>query len=128
MPASPSAFVILLHVLPDGSRHWDLCLDQGQTLATWQLLDDPSGLASGGKTLPARRIADHRPMYLEYEGPVSGNRGHVTRIDQGSYLLLACEPNRWLIRLAGSILIGTYEIQAADDSTPDWVLHRLERS
>ncbi|MFO0203155.1 MAG: hypothetical protein ACK528_08500, partial [Alphaproteobacteria bacterium] len=31
------------------------------------------------------RIANHRLLYLDYEGPVSGDRGHVTRWDWGEY-------------------------------------------
>jgi hypothetical protein len=125
VPEFPKAFVVLQHVLPDGSRHWDLCLDQGQTLATWQLLADPADLASGHiATLPTRCIADHRRLYLSYEGSVSGDRGHVTRVDQGSYDLLEHRTDLWRIRLAGKVLIGTYEIAPVDDSQADWTLQR----
>lgn len=33
---------------------------------------------------PVERLADHRPAYLTYEGPVSNDRGHVTRVDGGT--------------------------------------------
>lgn len=33
----------------------------------------------------ALRLADHRPAYLDLEGPVSGGRGHVTRLLRGRY-------------------------------------------
>ena len=29
------------------------------------------------------RQADHRRIYLDYEGPISGNRGHVRRVAGG---------------------------------------------
>lgn len=126
MPPAPKPFVVLLHTLPDGTFHWDLCLDEGQALATWQLLDDPAKLASGSATcLPARRIADHRRAYLEYEGPVSGNRGHVIRVDRGEWSVLALQTDRWRVRLRGSVLIGIYEIIAGADS-PEWNLQRVE--
>jgi hypothetical protein len=35
--------------------------------------------------LDIERIANHRLLYLDYEGPVSGNRGHVARWDWGEY-------------------------------------------
>lgn len=35
--------------------------------------------------LDIERIANHRLLYLDYEGPVSGGRGHVTRWDWGEY-------------------------------------------
>src|SRR6266542_2533231 len=31
-----------------------------------------------------QRIADHRRVYLEYEGPISGDRGTVSRIAAGT--------------------------------------------
>ena len=34
---------------------------------------------------PLTYLADHRREYLEYEGPVSGGRGNVTRIHQGHH-------------------------------------------
>ena len=115
MSEPPSQFVLLHHVLPDG-EHWDLCLDQGQTLATWQLLTYPSLQISQADPIPARRLADHRRAYLDYEGPVSGGRGHVTRVDRGTYVLLDRQPDRWVVRLSGSVMIGTYEIAAIADS------------
>ncbi len=123
MPESPKTFVILHHALPDGSEHWDLGIDQGEALATWQLLEDPALLASGRiGAVRARRIADHRRAYLDYEGPVSGNRGHVTRLDRGDCRVLEERPNCWRVRLSGSILIGSYEIIAGGESERDWML------
>ncbi|MBI4580151.1 MAG: hypothetical protein HY718_10645 [Planctomycetes bacterium] len=124
--APPRPFVLLHHVLPD-SEHWDLCLDQGRVLATWQLLQSPTTLASSpnARPVPARRIPDHRRLYLDYEGPVSGNRGHVVRIDRGTYTLLDQQPRRWTVHLNGSVLIGSYEIAAADDSDA-WMVYRTQ--
>jgi hypothetical protein len=30
------------------------------------------------------KLADHRPAYLDYEGPISGERGHVKRVAAGT--------------------------------------------
>jgi hypothetical protein len=86
-------------------------------MATWQLAENPVNLvrASGVNAIPARRIQDHRRFYLDYEGPVSGNRGHVTRVDRGTYTLLNQQPRHWSVRLAGSVLIGTFDLEAKDD-------------
>jgi len=54
------------------------------------------------------RIADHRRAYLHLEGPVSGDRGHVKRIDRGVYTLLEQRPECWIVRLEGLLLTGTY--------------------
>jgi hypothetical protein len=113
-------------------------------LATWQLLENPAcpvvgatqhrsqvscdagaepvispGWAISRESIPARRIQDHRRVYLDYEGPVSSDRGEVVRIDRGPYILLEQRPRRWVFQLAGSVLIGTCELVATDDSG-DW--------
>ncbi|WP_146439947.1 hypothetical protein [Crateriforma conspicua] len=36
-------------------------------------------------TITATRLPDHRTKYLEYEGPISGNRGSVRRVDSGFF-------------------------------------------
>lgn len=35
--------------------------------------------------LGAERLADHRRVYLEYEGPLSGDRGEVRRVASGTF-------------------------------------------
>jgi hypothetical protein len=72
-------FVILEHDHP--SLHWDLMLEMGTVLRTWRLSAPPSG----GGTIAVEPLGDHRAIYLDYEGPVSGNRGTVRRWDAGSY-------------------------------------------
>jgi hypothetical protein len=72
-------FVVLEHDYPE--VHWDLMLECGPVLRTWRLSAPPVP----PQTLRAEKSFDHRAMYLEYEGPVSGGRGRVTRWDAGSY-------------------------------------------
>ena len=79
-------FAILHHRLADG-EHWDFLLEQGEALWTWNLAADP--LTAGPAPIDARRIADHRKLYLTYEGPVPPDRGTVDRIDGGTYALTA---------------------------------------
>ncbi len=73
-------FVILQHDHP--YLHWDLMLQSGEVLRTWRLEKPPS---SGNEAIAAIALGDHRLMYLDYEGPVSGGRGAVARWDQGTY-------------------------------------------
>jgi hypothetical protein len=70
-------FVVLYHDWP--SPHYDLMLEVDGVLKTWRLTREPVGISP----IPAEPIGDHRLGYLEYEGPVSGNRGTVTRWDRG---------------------------------------------
>jgi hypothetical protein len=75
-------FVILEHDHPH--PHYDLMLQAGDVLWTWRLPQLPRV----GDVLDAVRIADHRLAYLEYEGPISGNRGTVIRCEQGTIVWL----------------------------------------
>lgn len=72
-------FVILEHDHP--FLHWDLLLEDSNALRSWRLL-------APLKTdcwLAAEKLPDHRKIYLDYEGPVSGNRGHVHRVAAGHF-------------------------------------------
>ena len=102
MAESKKKFVILEHDHP--VLHWDLMLEQPESLWTWRLDRPPEH----GKSPKADRIADHRLAYLEYEGPVSGNRGRVSRWDFGTYEILSEKPLRVLLngeRFAGELRI-----------------------
>lgn len=60
--------------------HYDLLFETspGSPLATWRARNWP--LQCGDYLI---RIADHRNVYLDYEGPVSGDRGTVRRVASG---------------------------------------------
>jgi hypothetical protein len=107
-------YVILHHVVA-GGQHWDLMLDQGQALATWQLASDPAILAppDAQAAIPARRIGDHRHEYLDYQGPVSRQRGHVSRVDKGTYELIQQTTAGWRVRLNGELLHGEFCVSSA---------------
>jgi hypothetical protein len=74
-------YVILTHDHP--FPHWDFLLEQqpGGMLRAWRLLSEPAA----GACCLAEPLPDHRPLYLDYEGPVSGDRGTVARWDWGEY-------------------------------------------
>jgi hypothetical protein len=119
-------FVLLCHRLSN-SAHWDLMLDSGQALATWQLAADPTVAArqSSSCVLTARRLADHRRFYLDYEGPVSGDRGDVVRIDRGVYVLLDRQPDQWTVELLGLVLVGEFRLFADPPNSDSWWLQRV---
>ena len=81
--------VLLRHELPGGAWHYDWMIQRlgvpGEAgrgeLVTWRAMTrlDEEEIT----TFDAVRIADHRPEYLEYEGPVSGGRGSVRRVAAG---------------------------------------------
>src|SRR5688572_30170905 len=74
-----AGFVILEHDHP--VLHWDLMLEAEGILQTWRLAQPPAP----GTSIEATALGDHRIAYLDYEGPVSGNRGNVKRWDGGEF-------------------------------------------
>lgn len=88
-------FVILEHDHP--ARHWDFMLEVGEVLRTWRLADSPGP----GRMLAAEPLPDHRRLYLDYEGPISGGRGTVRRWDAGSFDVEAETDDRLVLRLTG---------------------------
>lgn len=88
--AATGRFALLFHALPATATrpsHWDLLLEFGERLATWELpcpLDDTRDRDSATAG-PLRRLPDHRHLYLDYEGPIAGDRGHVTQVATGTH-------------------------------------------
>ena len=112
-------YAILYHQMPAGGprlSHWDLLLESGETLRTWALAQQPSA----GESVAADPLADHRIEYLEYEGPVSGNRGEVTRWDAGTFQWLADGPDLVSVSLQGQQLIGQLTLVPGDASDGHW--------
>jgi hypothetical protein len=77
----PLRYVVLHHTGTD-DPHFDLMFETapGSTLATWRSSHWP---IQAGSTLTP--IADHRSIYLEYEGQISNNRGAVRQIASGTH-------------------------------------------
>lgn len=101
-------FVILEHTW-DGV-HWDLMLESEGSLATWAI-DAP---IVHNAQLPARALAPHRLDYLDYEGPISGERGSVKRVDEGTYAIRLWTPDRVVIDLRGRHTTGVAELTKAE--------------
>ncbi|RIK61592.1 MAG: hypothetical protein DCC64_12805 [Planctomycetota bacterium] len=76
-------YVILAHSV-NGGVHFDLLLEvEGQErLRACQLAQR---LAAAGESCPWRELEPHRRLYLSFEGEVSGDRGRVSRVEQGHY-------------------------------------------
>lgn len=100
----PLATVLLQHDLPrepggptgpGGLHHvdWMIARDSASTLrlVTFRVQQRVDALQQD-EELVAERIADHRPLYLDYEGPISGPtadsepRGCVKRLVRGQIL------------------------------------------
>ena len=93
-------FVILEHDWP--TLHWDMLLESGAVLRAWRLLAEPAP----GRDVPAEPNADHRLFYLDYEGPLSGDRGSVRRWDAGTFEWVEDGTERVVVELHGTKLAG----------------------
>jgi hypothetical protein len=102
-------FAILEHNHP--RLHWDLLLEEGDHLRAWRLMEPPRA----GSALAAEAIADHRLMYLNYEGPVSGGRGEVRRWDGGDYVIQKSDDFSLNIVLQGKRVRGHVTLQRQND-------------
>jgi hypothetical protein len=116
-------FVILLHETPPGAErgtHYDLMLEADGVLRTWAIAAPPRF----DTPQPALPLADHRLAYLEYEGPLSGDRGQVTRWDQGEYRIAEENRTHLLIELAGTKLNGAlgFDRSPTSDAWELWYL------
>lgn len=98
-------FAILIHDHP--FLHWDLLLEHAQSLRTWRLLANPEGfITQTTDSITAEPLGDHRLHYLDYEGPVSGDRGTVLQWDAGVFETLEQSETCWRVRLEGRRLTG----------------------
>jgi hypothetical protein len=104
-------FVLLQHDHP--TLHWDLMLEAADVLHTWRLPSVPVP----GAVFSATRIGDHRLVYLEYEGPVSGNRGQVIRCDAGEFEWLEQSDSALTVRLCGTRLQGRLRLEQQEDTS-----------
>jgi hypothetical protein len=107
--------VLLRHDTAEGS-HFD-----------W-MMEDPRKLREPGAKLWTARVGEptwrwaevgrwaieplppHRREYLTYEGPISGDRGRVTRVDEGTFASVHWEADRIVVELATRHFRGVVEI------------------
>ena len=116
-------YVILRHDHPE--LHWDLMLEEGDVLKTWRLPQPPEIDPASDETsldLIAEALPDHRLVYLEYEGPVSGDRGEVSRWDRGTFTLLERSEDQLVALLTGEELAGRLTLKK-QDSENRWSLN-----
>lgn len=112
-------FAVLWHETSasmDRKSHFDLLFEVDSTALTWSVENkfEPH-LEIRARSLPA-----HRLDYFNYEGPVSRDRGIVSRWDRGEYRLIAAECDRFAAAVRGAQLRGLIQLRRKADD--DWVL------
>lgn len=118
-PLSSRRFAVLRHELAPGDVHRDLLVagaPEGKLFA-WKLAGPLP--ESPGESVAAERNFDHRELYLEYEGPVSGGRGTVSREHGGLLEDVSGEPTH--PGYAFACPQGTFELSGGESL----VLRRL---
>lgn len=119
-------FAILRHSRSE-ETHWDFLLDlPGRArLATWRIDTDPLQWFAGEKkefTAIVRALPDHRRVYLTFEGPVSGDRGTVQRVDSGAALLFQTGDQKTQVELRGARLHVRISLLRDSDHPDLWHL------
>lgn len=124
-------FVVQQHFQSDADSHFDLMLEAGEALLTFQCGKPPDRTDA----LPAlvRQLPDHRLDYLQYEGAISRGRGWCAIHDRGTFEWLApagppidFEPEIRL-RLCGAQARGTYRLVREPATGTDYWRLRFER-
>ena len=96
-------FVVLAHDWP--YPHFDFLLEEGSYLLGWRLEKFPQR----GEAISAMALPDHRPFYLDHEGPLTGERGSVRQIDRGTFEWIERTSVNNRVKLDGEILFGPAE-------------------
>jgi hypothetical protein len=110
-------------------------LEEAGALRTWVLTELPAiwqspGASSGlsgrfdakSSALSAEEIQPHRIDYLTLRGPVQGNRGSVSRVDEGSYVPLVWTDCDIHVRLTGTVWQGSMRLRRRNPQTCMWQL------
>ena len=110
-------FVVQEHTTPEGV-HWDLMLEQGQSLLTFRLTTPPTQLATAPTA--ATKIPDHPLRFLTYEGPVQNNTGRVRIVERGTFQIQRQTATQIAFTLRGQTLQGSFSLTHIDGA--QWTL------
>lgn len=109
-------FAILEHDHP--TRHWDFFLEADGVLKAWRL----ESLPFIGQAIAAETAPDHRLLYLDYEGPVSGDRGFVVACDRGPMKWTVHADEQVHVTLFGKVFQGDFRLACVEQQwTLTWV-------
>ena len=101
-------FALLHHSTAENQFHWDFLFEGPDACKTFSASQEVVEEAQKTGTLQCvvMPLVDHRLAYLDYEGPVSENRGFVKRLDFGT-----CQTNAETIHFQGQICKGTIDLR-----------------
>jgi len=101
-------FVLLCHHTAKDQFHWDFLFEGPNACKTFSVTQKLAEKAQRTGTLECTvtPLTDHRLAYLDYEGPVSDNRGFVERLDFGT-----CQTIGKTIHYQGQLCSGTINLR-----------------
>lgn len=107
---NPLRYVILRHD-DVAEPHFDLMFETlpGSLLATWRSDAWPIESRVG-----VTRLRDHRRLYLTYEGDLSGKRGSVQRVAEGTCEVEVGAESVWTIRILSGAPPQTLRLRPID--------------
>ena len=111
----PTRYAVLWHsdvAVP----HFDVLVEPrtGADLAAWR-----SPVWPVDRPTRVQRIADHRQLYLDYEGEVGGHRGRVTRVAGGTCGVQVRPEGVWTVALLSG---GTGSLHLRAVEGDEWEL------
>ncbi|MDY6970017.1 MAG: DNA polymerase ligase N-terminal domain-containing protein [Spirochaetota bacterium] len=104
----------VIHHHTNGTDHYDIMIEYSNILLTWQVPFDKIKLLLNGIRIEAIRIQDHRKKYLNYEGPISCNRGRIEIFDYGNYKASVIDEDNIKAQLYGKVFKGLINIKKID--------------
>jgi hypothetical protein len=93
----------------------------GRGLRTWAVCRIPAV----GDNVDAQSLPDHRRFYLDYEGPISGDRGIVRRYDAGEFDCEVETATEFCVAMRGKKVVGRIRFRAAEAGIQCWTLSML---
>jgi hypothetical protein len=72
-------------------------------------------------SVAAEELDDHRLAYLDYQGPISGDRGIVSRVDGGSYGTVLDTNDDFEVELRGCLCQGKITLHRTSEKA--WMLN-----
>jgi hypothetical protein len=111
-------YVVLQHITAKHSEcesHYDLMLEKEGKLLTWAIPELPRA----GLDTRATKLPDHRLAYLDYQGPISGDRGEVRRVEVGEYVARELSETQALFELQNARNRLVAELRHQSDDT--WI-------
>ena len=124
MRNTPLRFAVLEHTnYPGHQDHYDVVLEMtpGNDPEQVSLIKFESTTSLHNQELRVKYSGNVRRRYLQFEGPMSEGRGHVRRVDEGTYRFTGSD----VLDLNGQILNGRY---FCDTGSPCEILRTIKKT